>query len=65
MKQVKIQASLESIRKASPKAQTVKHEGFSTHSYAKVYYLGGGWWIVSGYHYAGKDTDESLAQIRG
>lgn len=65
MKQVMIQNTLKNIQKAAPKARCKRGEPYSTLNYAKVYYRGGGWWIISGYHWNGKDTDESLALVIG
>tara|TARA_R110002020_G_scaffold39950_1_gene118159 strand:+ start:756 stop:1097 length:342 start_codon:yes stop_codon:yes gene_type:complete len=31
---------------------------------AKLYYRGGGWWLISGYHCNGKDTDNLHTHIR-
>jgi hypothetical protein len=30
---------------------------------AKIYYRGGGWWAVGGYHFAGLDVDETVGYI--
>ena len=27
---------------------------------AKLYYQGGGWWVISGYSYDGKDVDDLI-----
>jgi hypothetical protein len=32
-------------------------------SYAKAYYKGGGWWLISGYAHDGSDLDKTLEAI--
>ena len=34
-----------------------------TRAGAKMTYRGGGWYVISGYHYAGKDVDIALCQM--
>ena len=63
MKDSKIRTTLAAVRAAAPGARLEKHREFATFNFAKVYYLGGGWWRVSGYHYAGKDHDDSVCAI--
>ena len=64
MKQIKVKLPLWRVKAAAPKARCIKGEPYNTDTFAKVYYLGGGWWLLSGYHWRGDDVDADLRAMR-
>jgi len=62
--QVKVQASFKVMRDVLGHRPLILDGSENMHSSgAKIYYRGGGWWAVSGYHYAGADMDQTVADI--
>jgi hypothetical protein len=33
-------------------------------TYAKIYYLGGGWYAISGYHHSGEDVHDVIKKLK-
>ena len=62
--QVKVQASFRVMRDVLRHRPLILDGSENMHrSGAKIYYRGGGWWLVSGYHYAGADVDQTIENI--
>lgn len=54
------QIATKHVAKAGGNIRPIKDKEFMTDTGAKVFYLGGGWWKLYGYHYAEEDTRRSL-----
>lgn len=57
------QMAAKHVAAAGGNIQPIKNREFMTDTGAKVYYLGGGWWKLYGYHYAEQDTRRSMDAI--
>lgn len=55
--------TLEQARRASAEAKPIRDREFLTDEFAKLAYLGGGWWRICGYHYAGTDAEKAYSRI--
>jgi hypothetical protein len=62
--QVKVQARFSVMRNVLGGNNLILNGNENMHrSGAKIYYRGGGWWAVGGYHYAGADVDQTIEHI--
>ena len=59
MKAVLLQVKTEHMRNTFAEHSTpiVKNQEILLVTGAKGYHKGGGWWLIAGYHYAGKDVE--------
>lgn len=67
MKQAKMQVRMFAMRQVMHKelqnTPIEKNKEFYLFTGAKGYYLGGGWWLVSGYSQDGKDVDDVINRL--
>lgn len=62
MKSVRIRAKRKVAEFTLYRDETINMDGSEnlTKTGAKIYYRGGGWWLVSGYDWDGTDVDQAL-----